>query len=118
VDPRRPDRGAAAKQPAAATAPLRAAQVSALFALPVSLREHAFWQLLYDSGAPPGSTGPGREPIDLARHRVGPFRTLGQGLGSGMASSGRRRPARSALAAGRADLGPVFVTDRKAPRRP
>src|SRR6266567_2240447 len=44
-----PTAGLRHKHPAGATAPLRAAQVSALFALPVSLREHVFWRLLYDS---------------------------------------------------------------------
>jgi len=112
-----PTAGLRHKQPAAATAPLRAAQVSALFALPVSLREHAFWQLLYDSGAPAGEVlALDANRIDLARHRVRafPYAGSGSGLGDGIEWQAATSQVLRWLLAGRT-WGPVFVTDRKAP---
>jgi integrase len=70
-------------QPAAATAPLRAAQVSDLLALPASLREHALWRLLYDSGAPAGEVlALDASQVDLSRHRA--LTRAGAGPGDGI----------------------------------
>ena len=101
--------------PAAVTVPLRPAQVGELFGLAVSLREQAFWRLLYDSGAPAAEVlALDANRLDLSLHRV------------------RRRPGAEWpvavewqettsqilrwLLSGRT-WGPVFLTDRKAPAR-
>ena len=107
------------KQPAPVVAPLRAAQVSVLFALPVSLREHAFWRLLYDSGSPAGEVlALDANRIDLVRHRVQALQYAASGSGSGSGDGIEWQEATSQvlrwLLAGRT-WGPVFVTDRKAP---
>ncbi len=91
-------------------APLRAAQVEELLRLPVSLREHTFWRLLYDSGA-----GAARvltldvQHVDLARHRT---RTRSVDWpGAGIAWQEATSQVLRWLLAGRT-AGPVFVTDR------
>jgi integrase/recombinase XerD len=56
---------------AAASPPLTPGQASSLFQVTTSLREHAFWRLLYDTGGPVGDVlqrNVGQ--LDLARHRV------------------------------------------------
>ena len=94
-------------------APLRADQVDELFRLTASLREHAFWQVLYDSGAPAaGVLALDADQLDLSRHRVRARPGAGPrgGIGWQEATSQILRW----LLAGRT-WGPVFVTDRKAP---
>jgi integrase len=102
-----PTAGLRHRPSAAPAAPLRAAQVSELFRLPVSLREHAFWRVLYDSGAPAGEVlalDAGR--LDLSRHRAR----------AGVEWQETTSQVLRWLLAGRT-WGPVFVTDRKAPAR-
>jgi integrase len=102
-----PTAGLRHRPSAAPAAPLRAAQVSELFRLPVSLREHAFWRVLYDSGAPAGEVlalDAGR--LDLSRHRAP----------AGVEWQETTSQVLRWLLAGRT-WGPVFVTDRKAPAR-
>jgi integrase len=102
-----PTAGLRHRPSAAPAAPLRAAQVSELFRLPVSLREHAFWRVLYDSGAPAGEVlalDAGR--LDLSRHRAR----------AGIEWQETTSQVLRWLLAGRT-WGPVFVTDRKAPAR-
>jgi integrase len=101
-----PTAGLRHKQPAAATAPLRAAQVSALFALPVSLREHAFWRLLHDSGAPTGEVlALDANRIDLSGRRVRPNAGSGSGAGDGIEWQETTSQALRWLLAGRARAG-------------
>jgi len=97
-------------------APLEAAQVDQLLRLPVSLREHAFWRLLLDSGA-----GAARvlaldaEHLDLQRHRTRPRPAThpGAGIEWQEATSQVLRW----LLAGRTG-GPVFVTGRRSAAPP
>ena len=101
------------RQPVTAAAALRAAQVDELFRLPASLREHVFWRVLYDSGAPVGEVlalDAGR--LDLSRHRV---RTC-PGAGPRVTIQWQETTSQVMrwLLAGRT-WGPVFLTDRKAP---
>lgn len=108
-----PAAGLRHQQPAAATAPLRAAQVGDLLALPVSLREHAFWRLLSDSWAPAGEIlALDANRIDLSRHRVRACPDTGPGYGIEWQEATSQ--VLRWLLAGRT-WGPVFVTDRKAP---
>jgi integrase/recombinase XerD len=97
----------------AAAPALTAGQVSSLFRLPVSLREHAFWRLLYDTAAPAEAVlALDADRLDLARDRARPRPGPGGPLGW-------REPASNLLRwllAGRC-YGPVFVTDRRAPAR-
>lgn len=91
--------------------PLSPAQVAGLFRLRATLREHAFWRVIYDTGAHvedvlgldagrvdlPGRsarTGPGLQPV-LIRWHASTSEVLGWLL------AGRRE-------------GPVFLTDRRA----
>ncbi len=104
---RRSDRGLRHRHPDAPGAPLSGEQVSALFLLPVSLREHALWRLLHDSGASAADVlALDADHLDLSLHRVAPLRA------SGPASRrrGGHRVARgdepaAALAARGADVG-------------
>ena len=105
-----PTTGLRHRPPDRLAAPLRAAQVEELLRLPVSLREHAFWRLLYDSGA-----GAARvltldvQHVDLARHRT---RTRSVDWpGAGIAWQEATSQVLRWLLAGRT-AGPVFVTDR------
>ena len=105
-----PTTGLRHRPPDPLAAPLRAAQVEELLRLPVSLREHAFWRLLYDSGA-----GAARvltldvQHVDLARHRT---RTRSVDWpGTGIAWQEATSQVLRWLLAGRT-AGPVFVTDR------
>jgi integrase/recombinase XerD len=91
----------------ALAAPLTDEQVSRLFRLPASLREHAFWRLLHDSGAPAAEIlALDADHLDLSRHRTKPQPRI------------EWREATSQvlkwLLAGRT-WGPVFLTDRRAP---
>src|SRR5215469_3620269 len=91
----------------ALVAPLTDEQVSQLFRLPASLREHAFWRLLHDSGAPAAEIlALDADHLDLSRDRTKPHPRI------------EWREATSQvlkwLLAGRT-WGPVFLTDRRAP---
>jgi integrase len=100
------------RQPAAAAAPLRAEQVDQLFRLPASLRELAFWRVLYDSGAPATEIlALGADQLDLSRHRV----RVRPGAGSQPDVEWQQPTSQILrwLLAGRT-WGPVFVTDRRA----
>lgn len=108
-----PTAGLRHRRPATVAAPLRAEQVDELFRLPVNLREHAFWRVLYDSGAPAGEVlALDADRLDLSRDRVRARPDAGPRAGI------RWQEATSQilrwLLAGRA-WGPVFVTDRRAP---
>jgi integrase/recombinase XerD len=106
-----PTAGLRHRQPAAAE-PLRAEQVDELFRLAASLREHAFWRMLYDSGVPAVEIlALDAGQLDLSRHRVcGP---QGRGPRDGIEWRETTSQILSWLLAGRTQ-GPVFVTDRKA----
>ncbi len=102
-----PTAGLRRRPPDELAAPLSAEQIGALFRVTASLREHAFWRLIHDSGAAAAvvlALDAGQ--LDLDAHQV------------------RRQPADIAwgepagqflrwLLAGRT-WGPVFVTDRRA----
>lgn len=66
-----PTAGLRHRPPDELAAPLSADQVAALFRLTVSLREHAFWRLLYDSGAAAAAVlALDADQLDLDGHRV------------------------------------------------
>ncbi|MCW2931349.1 MAG: hypothetical protein JWM19_2311 [Actinomycetia bacterium] len=94
--------------------PLSSEQVDALSQLPASLREHAMWRVLHDSGAPASEVlSLDADQLDLSRHRVRP-RSSDHFPGTGIEwSEGTSRVLRWLLA-GRT-WGPVFVTSRRAP---
>jgi integrase len=95
-----------------AQAPLTRDQVTRLFRLPIGLREHAFWRVLYDSGAPAAqvlSLDIGGLDLAHSRGRVSMPRP-GIWIGWSPAASDLLRW----LVAGRPE-GPVFVTSRRAP---
>jgi integrase len=100
---------------AAMIVPLRPAQVGELFGLAVSLREQAFWRLLYDSGAPAAEVlGLDANWLDLSLHRV--RARPGDGARAGIEWQETTSQILRWLLSGRA-WGPVFLTDRKAPAR-
>lgn len=102
-----PIAGLRLRKPGALEVPLRPEQVAELFRLPVSLREHALWRLLHDSGAPAAEIlALDANQIDLARNRTRP-----SGLVRWREPSGQ---ALGWLLAGRRS-GPVFLTGRRAP---
>jgi hypothetical protein len=92
--------------------PLTDRQVAELFLADVSLRERALWQLLRDTGMP-APAALSLDASDVARAGQWSERTPAGVQG------GRPPSASTALLAwllsGRS-LGPVFLTDRKAPR--
>jgi integrase len=88
-------------------------QVDRIFEMTASLREHAFWRMLYDTGAHVGDLLElDADQIDLSRHRVKPrpWRSPDAPIAWQETTSQLLRW----LLAGRT-YGPVFVTDRKAP---
>ena len=96
---------------AAALPPLTPGQVAALFQATTSLRDHAFWRMLYDTGGPASDVlqlDAGH--LDLARHRARSWPGPAAGL---QWREGTTQLLRWLLA-GRAD-GPVFLTGRRAP---
>jgi hypothetical protein len=102
------------RHPDAPGAPLSETQVDALFLLPVSLREHALWRVLYDSGAPAADVlALDADRLDLSRHRVLP-RASRQSPGGGVEWREGTSQVLRWLLAGRT-WGPVFVTGRRAP---
>ena len=91
-------------------------QADVLFLLPVSLREHALWRLLYDSGASvTEALALDADQLDLSRHRVRP-RSSDQLPGTDIEWRQGTSQLLRWLLAGRT-WGPVFVTDRRAPAR-
>jgi integrase/recombinase XerD len=100
------------RKPGALAPPLTAAQVAGLFRLPVSLREHTFWRLLHDTGAPAAEIlALNADRLDLAGHRL---RDQGQST-AGTEWRASTSQALRWLLAGRT-WGPVFVTTRRAPQ--
>lgn len=98
-----------AAQPAAVA--LSPGQVTAALRAAPALRERAFWQLLYDSGAPAAAVltlDIGR--LDLPRHRARLTREAGSGW---IHWSEQVTQLLGWLIAGRAD-GPVFLSGRRA----
>ena len=95
-------------RPVAAPA-LTQTQLDVLFRAPAALREKALWQLLADTGAPAEAVlALDAHAVDLPASRT---RTAGA---AGLAWSQRGSDLLSWLLAGRR-LGPVFLTDRRAP---
>jgi integrase/recombinase XerD len=101
--------------PHAPGAPLSEEQVNALFLLPASLREHALWRMLHDSGAPAADVlALDVDQLDLTLHRVRPHHG-GQSPEAGIAWREETSQVLRWLLAGRT-WGPVFVTSRRSPR--
>jgi integrase len=102
------------RHPDALGAPLTSEQVNAVFLLPATLREHAFWRMLHDSGAGAADVlALDVTHLDLSRHRVWP-RSSDQPAGSGIEWREGTSQVLRWLLTGRTG-GPVFVTDRRAP---
>jgi integrase len=111
-----PTAGLRHRQPDALAAPLSGEQVAALFQLPASLREHALWRVLHDSGAAAAEVlALDAAHLDLSRHRVWP-RSRGDPAGAGLEWREGTSQLLRWLLAGRT-WGPVFVTGRRAPAR-
>jgi integrase/recombinase XerD len=94
---------------------LTAEQVASLLRVTNSLREHAFWRVLYDTAASADDIlALDADRLDLTGHRVrpGPGQDGEPGLHWRSGTSQLLR----LLLAGRT-VGPVFLTDRRAPRR-
>jgi len=113
-----PTAGLRHRPPDELAAPLSAEQVGALFRLTTSLREQAFWRLLYDSGAAAAAVlALDADQLDLDGHRV---RRLPCGATDGqptdIAWSVPTGQFLRWLLAGRT-WGPVFVTVRRAGTR-
>jgi hypothetical protein len=122
-----PTAGLRHRPPDALAAPLDAAQVDALLRLPVSLREHAFWRLVYDAGAGAAAVlALDAGHLDLQRHRTRPgaggwpaaggWPGAADRQGAGIAWGAATSQVLCWLLAGRTS-GPVFVTGRRAPAR-
>jgi integrase/recombinase XerD len=112
-----PTAGLRHRPPDGLAAPLGAAQVEALLRLPASLREHAFWRLLHDSGAGAAellALDVGH--LDLQRHRTRARARPGERPAAGLAWQEATSQVLGWLLAGRTS-GPVFVTGRRAPAR-
>ena len=103
------------RQPDGLAAPLAAEQVDALLRLPVSLREHAFWRLLHDSGASAAQVlALDVGHLDPQRHQT--RARPGDWPGAGIAWQESTSQVLCWLLAGRTS-GPVFVTGRRAAAR-
>ena len=113
-----PTSGLRHRQPAAlspTSSPLRAADVGDLFGLAASLREQAFWRVLYDSGAAAGEVlALDAHQLDMSRHRV--LGRADDGPRPGIEWQAATSQILRWLLSGRT-WGPVFLTDRKAPTR-
>jgi integrase len=95
---------------------LTSGQVADLFRVQATLREHAFWRVLYDSGAHTGDVlGLDAGRLDLA-HGAGPVGSPGHRGHVWIHWRDHTGELLRLLIAGRSD-GPVFLTDRKAPAR-
>jgi integrase/recombinase XerD len=111
-----PTAGLRHRHPDAPWTPLSEEQVDALLLLPASLREHALWRVLYDSGASAAEVlSLDADHLDLSRHRSRP-RSSDQLPGSDVEWREGTSQLLRWLLAGRT-WGPVFVTDRRAPAR-
>jgi len=96
----------------APAAPLTSEQVAGLFRATASLREQAFWRVIYDASAPAGDVltlDAGRLDLRGGRAPVGPA-----GPGGWIRWRDGTSQLLSWLLAGRT-CGPVFLTDRRAP---
>lgn len=112
-----PAAGLRHRKPGAPGTPLLPGQVAGLFRLPVTLREHAFWRLLHDTGAPAAEIlALDADRLDLARHRTRPRPGYADGDPAVVAWQGATSQALRWLLAGRT-WGPVFLTGRRAPER-
>ena len=117
-----PTAGLRHRHPDTLGCPLSAEQVDALFLLPASLREHAMWRVLYDSGAPAAEVlALDADQLDLSRHRVRVrsrvrSRASSESAGAHMEWREGTSQVLRWLLAGRT-WGPVFVTDRRARAR-
>ena len=114
-----PTEGLRHRPPDELAPPLGAEQVGAVFRLTASLREHAFWRLLYDSGAAAAAVlALNADQLDLDGHRV---RRLPSSVTGGQpADIAWGAPTGQFLCwllAGRT-WGPVFITERRARTRP
>ncbi len=88
-------------------------QLAALWRSDASLREHAFWRLLYDSAAP----APAVLALDVSQLDLAAGRTKAPaGYGTPIAWTAGTSDLLGWLLAGRI-LGPVFLTGRRAPGR-
>jgi integrase len=115
-----PTAGLRHQPPAELAAPLSAEQVGALFRLTASLREHAFWRLLYDSGAAAAmvlALDAGQLDLDTHQVRRMPFRGTVDGQPADIAWGVQTGQFLRWLLAGRT-WGPVFVTGRRPRTRP
>jgi integrase len=111
-----PTAGLRHRHPGALGGPLSAEQVDTLFLLPASLREHAMWRVLYDSGAPAAEVlALDADQLDLSGHRVRSRASSQYGSAHIEWREGTSQVLRWLLA-GRT-WGPVFVTDRRARAR-
>jgi integrase len=100
--------------PGVPRAALAGDQVEALSQLPASLREHALWRLLHDSGASAAQVlALDADQLDLSRHRVR-VRPDIQPAGNGLEWRTGTSELLRWLLAGRV-WGPVFLTGRRAP---
>jgi integrase/recombinase XerD len=112
-----PTAGLRHRHPDAPGTPLSEEQVNALFLLPVSLREHALWRVLHDSGASVAEVlSLDADQLDLSRHRSRPRSSGDQLPGTGIEWREGTSQLLRWLLAGRT-WGPAFVTDRRAPAR-
>jgi integrase len=103
------------RKPGAPGTPLSPGQVTELFRLPASLREHAFWRLLFDSGAPAMEVlGLDAGQFDLARHRTRQRPGSTGGDPADLQWQDGTSQVLRWLLAGRT-WGPVFLTGRRAP---
>ena len=110
-----PTAGLRHRKPDALGTPLTPGQVADLFRVPATLREHAFWRLLHDSGAPAADVlALDADHVDLSRHRTRPR----PGFTGDDPTIIQWQDATSQvlrwLLAGRT-WGPVFLTGRRAP---
>jgi hypothetical protein len=109
-----PTAGLRLRHPDTRGTPLTAVQVDALFRLRASLREHALWRVLHDSGAPAAQVlALDADRLDLSLHRVRPGPD-GELPGAGIAWHAGTSQVLRWLLSGRT-WGPVFVTGRRAP---
>jgi integrase len=97
-------------QRAAALPPLTSEQLAALWRSDARLREHAFWRLLCDSGAPPTAV----LALDAADLDLDRSRAKAAASSVLIKWSAETSDLLSWLLAGRRH-GPVFLTDRRAP---
>jgi integrase/recombinase XerD len=90
-------------------------QVTQLFRLPVALREHAFWRLLYDTGASAAEIlALDADRLDLTRHRTRPRPGYKDDDPAVIEWQDATSQALRWLLTGRT-WGPVFLTGRRAP---